>query len=651
MTPQASLKTLAFIANKQQLSYLISPQMAELHGDIHIICLNPMTEYHAGKMGLKYSSIESYYNPAELMRIASEGYESCERFAEYLDREINISFNNVCTQGYFSSTFFIFLLKTFYDTAFSKLYILLAVIEAFSPSKVICFKDDNTISYYYQDYYLGDLNYKILELLKSRFEFELFSYKLPVPKGKTTRVFSIIKTLKKIPLGIMVRTWLMLKRAISSARYVVHRNPGLATISMGQDNTLAVLGDYVSGWQEMGGKVVSLAKTITDTDFSFQDIDRSALLVKFGIATAALENFLQGLRSKLEFTRWFEYRSINFSTVTVPWLKQFICLIFPKCILAGEVIENKIKECGASAFLTPAFCNTNEVATILACKRLGVKVCSVQHGSGALLNLPMIEYVEFRNIDYSLVFGPGAANHARQHYHIESKEGIAQPVTVGNPYLYSLFNKNRNRPRLSPGKQRRILYILTHLIPDFYYYGWNCYPNNWYSQLQRRVLDTIKNFPEVTLYVKQYQAAPIEDPLREYVVDQNISNVEFLPNIKDMSRYLDKADLFLIDFPSTSLLKMLCTRKPVIVYWNPEYLKMPLDVQQTLKKRVDLCFTVEELIAVISKFCKLPSLPELENPDDSYFAYFNLGKQGVEPKKQVAEFLLSCISRQGASSK
>ena len=78
---------------------------------------------------------------------------------------------------------------------------------------------------------------------------------------------------------------------------------------------------------------------------------------------------------------------------------------------------------------------------------------------------------------------------------------------------------------------------------------------------------------------------------------------------------------------------------------------MPLDVQQTLKKRVDLCFTVEELIAVISKFCKLPSWPELENPDDSYFAYFNLGKQGVEPKKQVAEFLLSCISRQGASSK
>ena len=647
MRQQVSSGTLAFVSNARQLHYLASTQMARLHGDIHFICLTPAAEYEAGKMGVKHSSVEDLYSPDELMRIGSEGYESCEMFARYIDREINTSFNSICAKGYFSSVLFVYLLKTIYDTALSKLHILLSTIEALSPSRVICFTDNQTISHFGQNYYIGDLNYQTLELLKDRFKYELVSYNVNVPPGKTSRRLWFIGILR----GMNTRVRLMLKQMMRLTYHVTRRIPETGTIAIGHDNGLAMLNDYISEWQNTGGRVVSFAKMMRYHKLSSADIDRSPLLAKFGITVRNLENFWRRLSSDREFSKWFEYRNINFSTVTTSWLQQFIRFTFPTCVLAGEFIEKKLSKYRVSAFLTPSVCHRNEVAAILACKRLGIKVYSVQHGAMGYFKLPIIEYTDYLGIDYALVYGQAISNFFRQEFHIDGRKEIAQPVAVGNPCIYSLFNKERDESQLSKGTQRRMLYIPSHFIPDFYYFGWNYYPNIWYSRLQRRIVDTVKSFPEVTLYVKQYFELPVEDPLQKYAADEDIRNAVFLPNYLDMSRFLDEVDLFIIDFPSTSLLKILCTRKPVITYYNPDYLQMSADARELLRTRTAFCLTEEELVATMEKFCGLPSWPELKDPDDTFLTHYGLCEQDIEAEKQVVKHLLSCLDTVEISNK
>ena len=115
-------QTVAFISNVKELRHLTSSQMTQSYGNIHFVCLTPMAEYHASKAGISCSSIEELYDPAELMKILSETWGDCENFAEYLDSEIDARFGDICKHGFFSSIRFILLLKTFRDTAISKLH-------------------------------------------------------------------------------------------------------------------------------------------------------------------------------------------------------------------------------------------------------------------------------------------------------------------------------------------------------------------------------------------------------------------------------------------------------------------------------------------------------------------------------------------------
>ena len=294
------------------------------------------------------------------------------------------------------------------------------------------------------------------------------------------------------------------------------------------------------------------------------------------------------------------------------------------------------------ALLTPAIASKNQIAAALASKRLGIQIYSIQHGGGGCFSFPVLEYQDYRDIDYSFVHGEGVKQIIQKTFQNDSRDNIAKPVLVGNPHLSRLYEQQRTKSQKTHQK-RRVLYVLTHLVNDFYYYGWNHYPNIWYSHLQRKVLNLLSNFPEIEVCVKQYPATPIDDPLQTYVRDENLSNVTFLPDYVDMERYLSKVDLFILDFPGTSLPKMLCTKKPIIVYYNPDFLHIPQDAREMLQKRAHVHSTEDTLLSSIEKVCRLNTWTEIENPDDTFLKFYSLGKQGIDPTNLVIQHLKSTL--------
>ena len=634
-------KIVAFVSNISEIRYVLSDHATKLDGLVYFICMTPAVEYAAKKMCIEYSSIEELYDPVALMEVASATYESNERFAKYLDFEINAAFNDICANGYFESLLFLPLLKTINDSVFGKLFTLLSTLERLSPDRVLCFINSEKAHYYDQNFYMGDIILQLLQLLKGRFRYDLLAYRINVsgqvtPSEKNIRI--LFRVFKQRIGGRITR---LLRQVKLSVRSLFRQNRDLVAIAIGRSNYWANLFPLTVGWQNIGGNVNSIAAAMSDYKFVTADIDGNTSLKTFGVTTTALDRFWDELSAKPEFIGWFEHDGINYSSVIMAWLKQLICFNLPNCVIASEIIEKKLRQCGASAFLTPSVVHVLECAALLACRRLGIKICSVQHGAMGYFKAPVLEYTDYRGMDYAFVSGEGVSDFFKKEFCLDSDEGKARPIAIGTLELHNLFNEQRSRLRLSPGTKRRILYIPTHFMPNFDYYGWNRYPNIWYSRLQRRIANIISQYPEVTMFFKNYPAETIEDPLRIYVKDEGINNIEFLPNYYDMLRYIDEVDLFIIDFPTTSLLKMLCTRKPIIAYYNPKYFRMDQHARIILSKRVELCLKEEEFEGKILEYCSRQNWPELKDPDDTFLIHYGICNSCIDPRKQVVKHFMS----------
>ena len=396
-------QTVAFISNEKELRHLTSDQMTQLHGSIHFVCLTPMAKYHASKTGIPHSSIEDLYDPAELMKILSEKWDDCEIFAKYLDSELDAYFGDICKHGYFSSIRFILLLKTFRDTAISKLHILIASLQLLAPRKVICFAD-NKVSYGFEESYLiGDIIHNLLESLENQFEYKLVCYRINTVENSMLPKIDIARTIERA----RKLTQLTFRQMSAAVHRDPHHDPEMTVVAIGESNTLADVDEYIKGWKLSGGKVVNIAKSMRRRDFLPASIDTNPFLEGYGITTTNINGFSQSLFAKPEFIKWFEYKGIDFFPLVNPWMRQYLKNTVPNCILSVDTFEKILIENKVTALLTPGIASKNQIAVALACKRLGLKIYSVQHGGGGCFSFPVLEYQDYRDIDYSFVHGEG----------------------------------------------------------------------------------------------------------------------------------------------------------------------------------------------------------------------------------------------------
>lgn len=206
-------------------------------------------------------------------------------------------------------------------------------------------------------------------------------------------------------------------------------------------------------------------------------------------------------------------------------------------------------------------------------------VIIVQHGAyGYGLNR-MTEYCEFAHNGYFFSWGDGI-----KELYEKRKRGRCEIISTGSPIIDNLRKRARPRPRI-----RRVCYVPTSYSGYFAYY-----PNGQPCLDSRKFIMEAGFLKELAPYLGRYEVWYKLPPGAGYSPLFGRNPVfgwlkEFLPGVKVERRALLDVirdfDLFIIDWPSTSLLQALATYAEVLVYTGNKYFEVSPQAMALLEKR------------------------------------------------------------------
>ncbi|TAJ10917.1 MAG: hypothetical protein EPO61_01155 [Nitrospirae bacterium] len=221
-------------------------------------------------------------------------------------------------------------------------------------------------------------------------------------------------------------------------------------------------------------------------------------------------------------------------------------------------------------------------AVCAAAKDCGLRVVNMQHGLVGERLCPIVYYTECEGVDDLLTYGTGMQDFCRRHY-----PHAAVPLPTGSPALDQLERSvgNRNpgqvlrRLGLAQGK-KTVIYCPTSSTGNKLYVSFS-YPksDSQYFAIQRRIVETFRDYPALQFVVKQHVGMPRGFPLGDLMRDLRMDNCRVVVEEPSFVDLLAAADLVILDSPTMTFLETLAMGMPVLVFnnwfrWEPETLEL-----------------------------------------------------------------------------
>jgi len=282
-----------------------------------------------------------------------------------------------------------------------------------------------------------------------------------------------------------------------------------------------------------------------------------------------------------------------------------------------------------------------EIAVLLAAKSLSIPIIMYQHGGfvGSCQHL-MWDMTDLWLADYLLCYGDGVRSYFIEratHYH----ESMAAPLAIGSSRLDSLRSKESNSETLA--KKRRgnksarpsILYIPTAFRTIDRYLCQDSYEDLTYLHLQQKIIELFQKNKKVQLVYKTFRgtqsANVIPEIIRRQVPDAIIVEKSKLYDI------MWEVDKIIVDFPSTALLEVILTDKPILAYVEKDSIYMFDSAKQLLRKRVCLAETAEEFISKMDNFLQGADSGEANCTNEEFLmAYGTYSSDGQSVARSAA---------------
>ena len=170
------------------------------------------------------------------------------------------------------------------------------------------------------------------------------------------------------------------------------------------------------------------------------------------------------------------------------------------------------------------------------------------------------------------------------HWRIGVKRAV--PIPTGLPWLKDDMD-NYRQPRVFGNKQvKRIMVVLSALVGDCRYLGYSYTPEIQNSRFMFRIVKRLLE-EKIEIVIKQ----PLSNrypqqthPVVLWLTSENFSNVVFADDV-DLMECLNLADAFVIDSPSTPLLKLAATRTPILLSIDRRYYLLVSRARELLERR------------------------------------------------------------------
>ena len=280
-------------------------------------------------------------------------------------------------------------------------------------------------------------------------------------------------------------------------------------------------------------------------------------------------------------------------------LRHLVMQLVPGLAQIFSIAQRRLPQLETRLVLGRAYSEPPDRIIAQAARSAGIPVVGYDHGATGYFYYPMDGHTMSSVPDFRLVWGDGVRRTAERRY-------PAGPtiVTVGSIMLESLGGRKpteraksrrliASRLGLDP-RRPTVLYAVTSMSTNINYISHRICSDVEYYERQRRIVDTLRGFPEVQAIVKLHPTgSQPQSPIVGYLAASRSRNCVCVSAIP-LDQMLDVADLFINDSPTTTLLQMLTTGRPVIALDNGGLVLEP-EAETLLRKAVTYCDTIEEL--------------------------------------------------------
>lgn len=279
-----------------------------------------------------------------------------------------------------------------------------------------------------------------------------------------------------------------------------------------------------------------------------------------------------------------------------------------------------------------------DVALTQALRDEGVPVIYAQEGGlYGYCESPMHHYMELAHGDYFLAYGPGVVSYLAATRLTGRQE--ARPLAVGG-LRFKELRKHHGAVAESAHGHTRVMYTPT---TDFHHnlrYAPLTYSDREYYRMKRRVLETLVSLPNVRVTYKIPPGSAAHDTCLAFVSEHR-GRITVLD--EPLPAVLDKAEIFLVDWPTTVLLEVLTTAKPVLVLIDPVVCRPIPEAMALLRRRALVSDSIESFVEMARSLIKdrEGTLKNIHLTDTAFLDAYGTGGEAGWTAAQLARFFAS----------
>jgi len=344
--------------------------------------------------------------------------------------------------------------------------------------------------------------------------------------------------------------------------------------------------------------------------------------------SASLSGCWERVASEPAIRRPFQWVGVDLWPVAEPRLRHWCQHVIPIGWNAFTGAHAGLRTRRPVALLVASPYSPMDHGVLHAGRVLGVPIVTYQHGGfEGSCAFALHEMTDLRASDHRFVYGPGVEAYY-QHPGFRYPGARAQVRSVGSARLDRL-RVGPSAPRVAALRRRlgvaagqpAVVYVPTMYMRYRRYLGCGDNGNVPYFQLQARMVELMREFPEVRFI---YKAFPMlePDPIIRLIADRcpNCTVVTRVP----LPELLWASDLHVIDMPSTGLLEALLTPKPIVILADRRHNGLLPEARELLRKRADVTEDPDAFCARVRARLQSKEFAEIATPNQEFLLAYGL---------------------------
>jgi hypothetical protein len=356
----------------------------------------------------------------------------------------------------------------------------------------------------------------------------------------------------------------------------------------------------------------------------------------------AVEDLWQAITGDEAVRELLTHRSVRFGEWLTPHFRKIVLERYPALLADAQRAERRFRTLQRSLIVAGGLVDSHYVIARVAQRW---KVPFVSHHYGGFLGfslLPMHERYDLAECDYFLCGGFEGRNTFLLPSPLSRwnpKVRRARPVAVGLPWVDAGYQ--RRSPRRRAASSRRVMVVVNATVGDCRYLGYVFPPEIAYWHFTRRVIRELARLGmEVVVKLPLRGRYPQHTPpLEQWLRDANVPVVEVIREVP-LSDCLDRADAFVLESPSTPLLHVVATDKPLLLYIDRRVYRLVPMARELLRGRCAVfAESDEEFFSHLPRWAANYPPADKYRVDDRFLMKFLIGRTDSAAAERTARFL------------